>query len=328
MNVIRARYSGELLVTHLTAYGLIAVLDSARITAWLHHDPDSLSYEPVIEFEAEHADAAAAIRRSANDLEELVEADIVPGKTGNDRRPLVWARASFANDPSRAADVLALREALAGSDQYADHPLAQRLLTGLGASAAWGDAKLKPSHGATALDGVIGNNTSDFVRGVLRPARVAAARVVEDFTQSLPLEPADQQPDKTGWAPPGTNIDLADQWLAALGLSLLPVAHHPTSRSSTPGHWRVNGSEGVVLPLIARPASHLRARAILGLDALTTVASVKASNPTTVPPHLAAASDRLRSLGVDELAMFGRRNKPGDSSVAFSFDRGVRIPLR
>lgn len=331
MNAYRSPYSGELLISHLAAFGLIAVLDWAGVRAWLLHDPDSLEYEPIIEFDADHADAAAAIRRSATDLETLVEADIEPNKKGNDRRPVIWARASYASDPSRATAVSARRKALAWSDEMRTHPLAHALLAGLGAPATWGGEKLKPSSGATKLDGVIGNNTSDLVRGVLRPARDAAAVIADEFTDATTVDPGgDDQLDKTGWAPPGTRITLAHQWLAVIGLSLLPVAHRPTGTSITPACWRRRRSRGVVLPLLGRPASRLRLRSILGLGALAELGPAEPSGEGG-DEALAPATEqaRLRSLGISELVHFSRRIKPGaGSSVAFTFERGIRTALR
>jgi len=325
---ITLQASGELLVSHLAAYGLLAALDAVRIDAFLSHDPDSLSFEPVIEFDAPSInEAARAVRRSAIEAEEAVEADIRPGKTANDRRAVIWARASFANDPSLAAQVLALRQRHVASAERDHAHCTQGLLAGIGAPAAWGPEGLKPSHGATALDGVLGNHTSDLVRGVLRPARAVAAGATDQAFELLwQRRPVDGQRDKTGWAPPGTAVDLAYQWLAALGLGLLPVAHRPQGRSVTPACWTRGAPRryGITLPIVGRAISIQRLRGMLALRGLAAIADHRSSGPGDL-----AASAELRSFGLAELVSFERLGKPGSgTSVAFTFRRGRRISLR
>ena len=76
--------------------------------------------------------------------------------------------------------------------------LPEALITGLGAPGAWlGD---RPQRGASRFDGVMGNNTSDFV-GVLRRTLRAAASITADELQTLwaATEPPDAtENDKTG----------------------------------------------------------------------------------------------------------------------------------
>lgn len=326
MERIAFGYGGQLLVSHLAAYGLAVALDGMGVEAYVGHDPDSQSFEPVVAFAGARAAAAEAVRASAVATEAIVEDDIEPGKRGNDRRATIWARASFANDPGRATHVLGLRQALVDGVESDDAPFASALLASLGAPATWGGDGVKPSDGATALDGVLGNHTSDLVRGVLRPARCAAAELADDAFAARTLGPAGDQHDKTGWAPPGTDVDLAHQWLAVLGLSLLPVAHRAAARSATPACWRLSRPtrHGVTLPLLADPVSLPRLRALLSLAALTAV-----TDDDQQMLERRRAGGELRSVGVDEVVVFARRYQRGSgSSVAFTYARGERVGLR
>lgn len=327
-------YGGDLLVSHLAAYGLAFVLDAAGHAAYVDHVPDSLAFEPRVTTDAPPDEIAMIVRRSADDAEAAVESDIEPGRTGNARRPVIWARASFANEPNRAAVALAMRERLAADAEHAGQRTVSGLVAGIGASAAWGlameDGIPKPAHGATELDGVIGNNTSDLVRGVLRPARESAAMATAESTVGRwAASIHGEQADKTGWAPPGTRIDLIDQWLAVCGLALLPVAHRPLARSVTPACWssRVERRQGVSLPILAAPTSVPRLRAVLAQPALAdaTGAIQALAGPRDVPVEAFAP---LRRLRVREVVVFARTYAAGaGSSVAFTFDRGRRVDV-
>lgn len=309
-------YSGELLVSHLAAYGLASVLYDAGIRVTVSHG-DSLTFEPQVGFDLDAAGAAEVIRQSAVEAEAAVEADLVPGKSGNARRSLIGARAS--RDDEEAADVLRRRDDLLLDAEAESRRTVGRILAGIGATAAWGGDQVKPQWGATALDGVLGNHTSDFVRGVLRPARRAAAEVDASTLERLWAGETGDQHDKTGWAPPGTQVDLVHQWLAAIGLGLLPVAHRLWKRSSTPAVWP--GGDGVTLPLL-EPVTLPRVSALLKLASLP---AIREPEPTTAT---ARARGELRSLGINEVVLFRCRRTGSKSSVAFVFERGVRADLR
>ncbi len=322
MRTIAIPYSGELLLSHLVAYGLLVALDAAGTDGHLHHPRASLSFAPSVDVHDDVDDdaIATAIAATARAAEDVVEADLVPGKTGNDRRSVIWARGSMANDTSQAGFVVQRRAELV--ERTGDRALLG-VLAGLGAPASWGPDSVKPSHGATALDGVLGNHTSDIVRGVLRKARPAASTFDRADLWATPATQSRQR-DKTGWAPPGTAAPLVHQWLAVLGLGLLPVAHRPLARSSTPACWstRRPTARGITLPLFARASSLARVRAVVGLRALA------------VAYHVATDEDdlqeraELRAFGVPEVVVFERLVARGQgSSVAFSFRRGRRVEL-
>jgi hypothetical protein len=325
MEQVTIPYSGTLLVAHLAAYGLAFVLDDAGIDAFVGHDGVSQSFEPFVAFDADRDAARDAIRASAAQAEPWVEHDLEPGRSGNDRRATIWARASLEPGGERLAQAVALRAGLV-ERAHGDGAVPSGLLAGLGAPASWGPERMKSPAGATALDGVLGNNTSDFVRGVLRPTRRAA-----ELLESDPFAPGalDGLPfDKSGWAPPGTRVDYVHQWLAALGLALLPVAHRPLRRSATPAFWRRGRAEGwrsgVTLPLLDAPASVPRLRALLALQALPAITSDAVDEGDA-----AVAAGELRSLGVEEVVVFERRDRSGaGSSVAFDFQRGRLVALR
>jgi hypothetical protein len=117
---------------------------------------------------------------------------------------------------------------------------------------------------------------------------------------------------------------LAHQWLAVLGLGLLPVAHRPLGRSSTPACWSTPRPtrHGITLPLLARPSSLARVRATIGLRALTGATAQAAEQDAL------AARTELRAFGVPEAVVFERDVARGQgSSVAFSFRRGRRVAL-
>ncbi len=316
-------YSGELLVSHLAAYGLVVALEVHGTRASLSHSRASLTYEPQIEFVGGVKVASAAIRATATALESIVEADIEEGKTGNARRSVIWARASFAADPSHAEPVLRRRQELLTRAESRGNRLAQGLLAGLGAPAVWGGERVKPSCGATALDGVLGNNTSDLVRGVLRPARKVCAEIgEEDLETAWDRRGPDPPPDKTGWAPPGTRVDMIHQWLAALGLAMLPVAHQSFKASRTPA--TSGDGRRITLPILRAPVTSARAKALLALEALC---RLNGSEPDD--PDVQTAVAEIRMFGVSEAVSFHRLSRPGaGSSKAFTFKLGTRLDLR
>lgn len=325
MERVTIPYSGTLLVAQLAAYGFALALDDAGIDAFVGHDTTSQSFEPIVVFDADRDAAHAAVRASAIELEDLVEHDVEPGKTGNDRRATIWARRSMERGGERLRTIVELRAGLVEQADRAPGAVPAALLGGLGAPAAWGPERMKTPAGATALDGVLGNNTSDFVRGVLRPTRKAAAALDPDPFALGDL--GDVPSDKTGWAPPGTKVDYVHQWLAALGLALLPVAHRPLERSATPACWRRRGEgaqSGVTLPVLEAPVSVPRMRALLALDALAQIRSENVADGDA-----AIAASELRGLGVGEAVVFERRSRAGaGSSVAFDFRRGRLVTLR
>jgi hypothetical protein len=313
MRTLTVPVSGRLLVSQLAGYGLCLALDSAGERAFVRHDPDSLDLTPQILTTASDQRVTDCVRRTAAECENAIEADLIPGQTGNNRRPVIWARATKLDHADRA---LRAREELLDELEADRARIAAALLAGLGTPATWlGE---KPQRGASQLDGVPGNSTSDFVRGVLRPAVHAARGITDDDLAPLwtaTRTPAGIDQDKTGWSPPGTHIDLVYQWLAAIGLAQLPVglvAHGP---SRTPTHWRDAGSRGVTLPVLAAPTSIPRLRALLQRPELTGAIA-----------HPAAAA-RIRALGIRELVSFPVLNRSNATMVAFSFAKATRIEL-
>ncbi|MBB4663296.1 hypothetical protein [Conexibacter arvalis] len=317
-------HGGEVLIAHLAAYGLAVVLESAMIDAHVGHDPDSLRFEPFVHFDATQADAARAVRDAAGALERLIESDVERVSEKNARRSVIWGRSSFDHGSERGALVLAKRSALVAEADAGRQRLASGLLAALGAPALWGPKTVKSGSGATALDGVLGNHTSDFVRGVLRPCRADAADVDEARFLAEVGKVTSEQRDRTNWAPSGTRVGLIDQWLAALGLSMLPVAHRQVRRSATPACW--SGGRPVrhrtTLPLLDQPVSPARLRALLSLGSLASVCRSEDGQPDV--DHAGA----LRAFGVTEVVTFDRRYNPGSSSsVAFTYVRGRRRAL-
>lgn len=320
MRTITLPYSGHLLLGHLAAYGLVTVIEDHGHAAFVDHAPESMTFEPRVLTDATDDVVLAAIRDSAEAASEAVEADLVPGATGNDRRSLVWARASFANDPEKADVVLARRVSLLDRSEKVGNRVVGDLLGGLGAPAAWGrataGARPKPAQGATSLDGVLGNHTSDLVRGVLRPARAAAAVAAPDETFARWEGRARLEGlDKTGWVPPGTGAHLVDQWLGVLGLRALPVAHRGLAASVTPAFAPGRGDGALTLPVLGAGTSLGRLRGLLSRPELAM------ADVAERPEPLAA----LQRFGVSELVRFPRTFAGGSSSVAFAFGRGVRI---
>jgi hypothetical protein len=306
--------SGHLLVAHLAAYGLGAVLDAAREDAFVGHDPLSLEIEAEVTTSASVERAAQLIRQSADECERAVEADVYPGKSGNDRRAAIWARST---KPELAGEALPQREALLDSAERDGASTAIGLLAGMGLPAVWSGNH--PENGASALDGVFGNNTSDFVRGLLRRVRPAAASAQAHELEALwsgSEASSPEEDDRTGWSPRGTRVDHVHQWLAALGLGLLPVGQSSQGTGQTPCcFWREG--HGVTLPVFKAPVSLARLRALLQRPELK------------IPPAALGASEaaRLRSFGIEELVTFARIDRGTTQSVAFTFARGDRIEL-
>lgn len=307
-------HTGRLLVSQLAAYGLAAVLDTYGEDAFVGHDPSSLEMQPHVLTPLDAARTGELVSSSAAECEHMLEADLEPGQTGNSRRPVMWARATSSD---RAALALHAREALLDNEEGSKGLLAVALAAGLGAPAVW--LGKHPERGATRLDGVMGNNTSDFVRGVLRRCRPAAAGSEASYFERAwagRLAPPDAE-DKTGWSPPGTRIDPVHQWLAAVGLTLLPVGLSGSGPGTTPCFWHQRGARGVTLPILGPTAAVPRLRALLQRPELS------------VPPASLSPAHRakLRSLGVSEVISFVVTDRSSSQSVAFSFGRGERTQL-
>jgi len=306
-------HSGRLLVSQLSAYGLAAVLDTYAEDAFVGHDPSSLEMQPHVLTPLDAAQSGELVARSAAECEHMLEADLEPGQTGNSRRPVMWARATSSD---RASVALRAREALLDDEEGSERLLAVALAAGLGAPAAWlGE---RPQRGATRLDGVMGNYTSDFVRGVLRRCRPAAAASEASYFERAwagRLGPPDAE-DKTGWSPPGTRIDPVHQWLAAVGLILLPVGLSGSGWGMTPCFRHQHGARGITLPVLGSTTAVPRLRALLQRPEL--------SAPAPLSPALRA---KLRSLGISELISFVVNDRSSSQSVAFSFGRGERTEL-
>lgn len=316
MNTYVVPYSGRLLISHLAAYGLAFALTTDDHETFVSHDPDSLELAPVVSTSADLNQVLAAIRASAEGCQMAVEADIEPGRSGNARVPVIRARAT---NPDAAIVSLTLRESLLDALEAQAADTATALICGLGMPAPWlqDNGKSVPHRGASELDGVPVNFPADIVRSVLRKALPVAAQVTESDLQCwiVPMAESPDVEDKFGWSPAGTKVHWLAQWLAALGICVLPVGLRAGSRARTPGFWRNQDSRGLTLPVFTVPTSIPRLRAILQL----------ASLPTHAPTTLVRA--QLKALGIDELVTFTVSDRSTPQMVQFSFERGVRVPL-
>ncbi len=322
MNVIKVPASGRLLVAQLAAYGLAAAIERSGAPVWVGHDPDSLELTALVMTELEAAAVLDAVRASAAECEDAVERDLSPGTSGNNRIPVIRARAT---DAERAVLALQRREELLDELDGAGSSLAARLIAGLGAPAPWvvdpfSREKRLPAWGATRLDGVPYNIGADIVRSALRPG-LAAAR---DLDNLLTQAPGDDEPghaeDRFRWSPPRSALPAAWQWLAGLGLTLLPVGLAGRGRSRTPAFWdrRARGegtARGVTLPVLADPVSLPRLRALLQTAEL--------ADDSPGP----AARERLKRLGITALAIFVVRDGSTGTMVQFFFEPAERIDL-
>ena len=319
MPTLRIPSSGRLLTTQLAAYGLALALHGDGRSAWIGHEARSLEWNPVVETDASPQEAASSVVQSALVCEAAVEADLVPGARGNDRIPTIRARDT---DPARAVIALAARERLLDDAEADDRVLIPALLAGLGAPAPWlhdGSAAGKPvpARGATQLDGVAYNIGSDIVRGLLRrvlpaPKEMQPNTLARLFTAEAVDPPS--EPDRTRWSPDGTKVAPACQWLAAVGLGLLPVGLTSSGRARTPGFWRQAGSRGISLPVLEQRISVPRLRAIL-------------QRPELAEGLGSLDAARLRSLGVSEVVSFSVVEASSGTMVAFSFAPSLRRAL-
>lgn len=318
MITLKIPSSGRLLTTQLAAYGLALALRAAGHSVWIGH-ASSLECDPVVETDAAPRDAADCVIQSALLCEPAVEADIVPGATGNDRMPVIYARAT---DPERAKLALVRRELLLDSAEDEGEDLVAALLAGLGAPAPWlhedrGAHKPMPSRGATQLDGVGFNIGSDIVRGLLRRALSSTKTTDADALAALlaagTVSPSEEL-DRTQWSPAGTKLDPAFQWLAAIGLGLLPVGLTSSGSARTPGFGSLVGSKGLSLPVMKQLVSVPRLRAILQRQELT-----KADG--------SREAARLRALDVSDVLTFAVVNDPNPNMRRFSFATASRLAL-
>jgi hypothetical protein len=299
--------SGLLMVSHLAAYGLASALEAGGEYAFVGHEAESPELEPFVLTPASPERVVHCVRESAQACREVVDADI-----GKDRAA-IWSRFT---DSKRAPLALRAREGLL---DRVDGGLAARLIAGLGAPVTWGSEKTKPSAGATRLDGVPGNATSDFVRGVLRRTRPAAEQAdraeLEEIWSGAEVTLGADHEDRTGWGPPGIRVHLAHQWLAALGLGQLPVGL-TTHGGRTPCCFQRPGEPLTVqLPVCSPAASAPRLRALL---ARSEFASAGVNGPLGA---------RVRALGVPCLVRFQARQASNPNMVAFTFDRGQPLDM-
>lgn len=320
-------YSGRLLVSHMAAYGLAVALRSGGFDAFISHDPNSLEMTPLVAADVDSTVASGCVRKSADACEAAVESDVVPGKTGNSRTPALRARAT---SPVGAHDTLLAREQLLRSLERdgAGAELPLKLAAGLGAPAIWlhdhnAAAKPHPDRGATGLDGVPYNIGSDIVRGALRRSLPSAQNVTGDEVKALFVNSSqrvEEAEDRLRWSPGGTYIASWCQWLAALGMCLLPVGLMSDEAARTPGYRRDVTPRQITLPILSRPISLPRLRALLELQVL-----VDAGFPESSAGIRAAG--KLRALGVPEVMTFPVRNSSNSTMVTFSFDLGTEILL-
>jgi len=333
MRPLSPRLSGYLLASHIAAYGLASVLHESGEEAFVGHDPDVLDMDPQVWTGASPERLLESVRRVARQCEEPVEADLEPGKSGNDRRPAIWARTTQI---ARARMALEARERLLDRLEARGERVPAAMVCALGTPAPWledrrekGERRFKPQRGASGFDGTLANHTSDFVRGVLRRSR----RHAEDLSNAGFADlwkgdgmghAAELQPNgetRTVWAPPAVRIPPAQQWLAAMGLLQFPVGLRTNEGARTPAHWREPRQRGVTLPVLSMPVSIPRLRALLQAPEL-------AQAPPGVEADLSPASAaRLRALGVSELVAFPVVDRSTPQSTAFFFGRGTRIEL-
>ena len=317
---ITVPYSGRFLISHMAAYGLASVIDAHGGEAWIGHGPD-MEMTPFVATDLDPVAVNAAVRQSAHDCEAAIEEDLEPGKSGNDRIPVIRARAT---DTDRARRATKMREARLDQIEGSGGQLCASLLAGLGAPSPWvrdprtaGDRR--PEWGATRLDGVAYNYPSDIVRAALRKVRAAAAKLDGDSLQWT-QDASSQEADHFLWSPPGTTIDPIWQWLAAMGLTLLPVGATSRGRARTPGFWDERASRGgtdrgITLPVLSSPVSVQRLRCLVQLEQLA------ARTPTD------AARLELRALGISALAVFVVDDASTGSMVQFSFGAATPIIL-
>lgn len=318
MNELRIPSSGRLLVSHLAAFGLALCLDVSGERAFVAYEADDAELPISVLSTADADRAAQAVREGAQACRTTVERDVVPGQPLIKQVPAIRARAGNAEVAQRS---FAIREQLLDVIDDEDALLVGGLLAGLGAPAVWlrdrRGAQL-PALGASRLDGVALNSTSDIVRGALRKSIVAALDIDGEGMRDV-LDPGARpevgDEDRTMWSPGGSPIPLPCQWLAALGLGLLPVGLRASDAGVTPCAWTADGRRGTSLPVLRHPVSVPRLRALLQRQELCEI------------PLDAARAGHLRALGVVELACFTTRNRGNDKMQAFSFALATRLPL-
>jgi hypothetical protein len=297
-----------MLIAHMAALGLGAALDFAGDEAFIGHE-NALELRPQVHTPSSLERIAEVIRGTAESTRSVIDRNLPSSGTGMKERVAIWSRATAMD---RATETLQERERILDA---APPELGESLVAALGSPATWlGE---RPHRGATRLDGVMGNSTSDFVRGVLRRTRVAAESADAARLSSLLADRhSASDVDKTGWAPDGARVDLLWQWLAAIGLTLLPVGLSSTGFARTPCHNGRHPADAIVtLPVLIDPVSIARLRALLQAPEL-------ASGDLGVKD-----AGRLLALGIDEVLRFGVEDHSTSQSVAFSFRPGRSQPL-
>ncbi len=322
MQPLSPRLSGRILTSQMAAVGLATALSESGEQVFIGHDQESLDLSPQVWTDATPERIAAAIGEQARACAAAIGADLRPGKPRNDQQPVIWARATARE---RSEQALKERERLLDDHEPAGRRLPIALVQGLGAPAAWLE---KPSRGASAFDGVIGNRTSDFVRGVFRPTLPVAinatpADLAAGWTGTA-LAPSTGGFDESSagvWEPESVRVPHLTRWLSALALAEFPPGLSSQGRAATPCHWAKGSAAGVTLPVLEAPVSLTRYRAIVRLPAFTV------APPDEGAPLSSPAAARLRALGIRELLVFTRLDRSTQRSVRFTFTPGRRIEL-
>lgn len=284
---ILATSTPHIALSHLTLYGVAAILDDAG-----HHV--RLSWTNT-------SDPRPCIH-SALEPEQLAE--VVHAHSAQRAESESWLQATFT---SRGRTMALLSPRISKLD-HDDWPLLQeqrhnvldalrhqhahldlKLLAALGEPCYWsftprGD--LIQDDAASRWDMQPRNRGSELVTNRLRPlattlAKWSPKKILDGLTGTTVHDTVgEQKPDSrtaTGLAPPGPT-DNALTWCALWGISQLPTTHRPGRRSRSTGHQGPAEAEAMHLPAWNRPWPLARLRTILTSPALHTFAASEADS--------------------------------------------------
>lgn len=298
--------------THMAMHGLANILTDTgapNVRAWWRDDTE----------------AVATLSWSDG----ITAAEAVHQHATRHTKPDSWVQASLDHQGRRTAvfspriAVPSTRQAweklAAARRQVLDDPqrrltaLDHQMIGALGEPNYWhtkpGDPQ--PDLGAARWEMITRNQGKEFVGQRLAPlARIVAGRTPESVLKGLTgQEVVDElggnksdSRTATGFTRPGP-VDNALAWCAMWGIATFTLVPQAKSMSQTAGaapRDRVHPSQ-MALPIITRPTSTGRWRAIIGSRAFDTVASVRKEIPL---PECDAAASWLRSQGVVAIIRF------------------------
>lgn len=297
------------LISHLSMYGLSAILEDAGFTVRLSWSK-SMTPRPALHVEASEEDIGNVVRIHA--LSHTVSGSLCSQTSSPDMSPRITAIPveNWEIFKAQRHEVI---------DRYRDSLLETRFLGGLGEPAHWPTSGKEgdkgQDRGASMLEMVPRNRGSSlFPQRMLPLAKIvsecSAAQIVTRLTGDVVVDEM-QTKSKNPYSASGLGPDITTDnvlaWCAMWGLSLLPVTHQVNDFSDTSATFRpTRSTKGIaVFPVWYAPFTLAKVRSVLTSYDLVVTASDNSDR--------LAACLRLASRGVDGVIVFSFVDRDPDN---------------